>query len=186
MTDLLLLNLVDLNPGGFTAVVDLDLLPAGAQIHTLQVNIVPCLLIPLSWWRRASPAAGPRGTPPRGRMVVLPGAADLAPAKEDDRSVVMVAGIDGWLRRRGAEPEASERRRQRFGSFEGDRAGNIGALREELRGILGIVPPEQAEAPRITADVDALTGKGAALGVVDGGCTATAVRWPAFTVGGAG
>ena len=116
----------------------------------------------------------------------LPGAADLAPAEEDDRSVAMVAGIDGWLRRRGAEPEASERRRSRFGSFEGDRTGNNGALREELREILGIVPSELAQAPRITADVDALAGEHDYNAAVGGGCTATAVRWPAFTVGGAG
>ena len=112
---------------------------------------------------------------------VLPGAAPLPPPEttEDERSRAMVAGIAQWL---AALQPGPAQRRELFDSFPGDRLGNSQGLRNQLREMLGVVASERAQTPHIMATVDALAGpeivgRTAAF-------TATAVRWPALTIGG--
>jgi hypothetical protein len=105
----------------------------------------------------------------------------LQPATEDERSTTMVASIARWL---GAtSSEARDARRRQFDSFPGDRLGNSQGLRNRLRELLGIVVAERAQTPRITTAVDALSGHPECVGQTTR-VVASAVRWPAFTVGG--
>ena len=114
-------------------------------------------------------------------MATLQSTAPLPPATENERSKAMVAGIARWLVT--LQPGRAERRRL-FESFPADDGLGISqGLRSELWEMLGIVGSERAQTPRITAAVDALAGP-----VIMGqtvAFTATAVCWPAFTVGGA-